>query len=361
MTPQIKSYTRRKNPQESTKSSAPSAPRTRSQVAPNWTTSESLVLVNVIAAVGREYSRALSSHQKWKIVVQNCIAMDVGRPLTQCRRKWNSLLAEYNTIKQRNCNSGVDSYWSLPAERRVELGLPENLDQELFKSIDDYVKSQKDDLESDPDTDPEAEADLLDVIAKLGSKKQKRHLKPLEARAGEKFRKCRTAENPRMIYAGEEPPRSREEKKTLASGNYNNPIILIDDDPEETTVEDKSLQVSNSLKPQTIHAPRENREKTHVAEKPQASCVEGKSQSNHAQREKITSAKQNELMVAEKLAEKIHSIVQEKLPETAGFETADLGNNEDLQNDFVRRQGDKLIAHLEEMVNISKQFTCPEE
>lgn len=156
--------------------SGAAAPRTRSQVAPDWSTKEALILVNEIAAVEGDCMKALSSYQKWKIVVENCTALDVGRTLNQCKRKWNSLLADYDQIKQWDSNSNsktnprinVDSYWSLQSEKRKEFGLPHNFDEELFKGIDDYVRAQKDQLDTDPDTDPEGEADLLDVIAKLG-------------------------------------------------------------------------------------------------------------------------------------------------------------------------------------------------
>lgn len=108
--------------------------------------------------------KALSSYQKWKIIAENCTALDVVRTANQCRRKWDSLLGEYKKIKQ----SGVDSYWPLDVDRRKELGLPDYFDQELFKGIDDLVRAQEDRSDTEPDTDPEAEADVLDVISESG-------------------------------------------------------------------------------------------------------------------------------------------------------------------------------------------------
>lgn len=146
-----------------------STPRTRSQVSPEWTAKQALILVNEIAAVEKDCSKAVSTNQKWKIIVGNCVALDVTHTLSQCRSKWNSLVIEYNQIKKwdKESESRSDFYWSLGCERRKEFGLPENFDDELFKAIDDYMWSQKEQLDTDPDTDLQ-KADLLDVIANLG-------------------------------------------------------------------------------------------------------------------------------------------------------------------------------------------------
>lgn len=167
---QKKGTKRKKGVEDSSKKSCDAgAPRTtRSQVAPDWTTKEALILVNEIAAVEGDCLRVLSSYQKWKIIVENCTVLDVPRTANQCRSKWNSLLAEYNQIKQWDSKSKTDSYCFLGCEKRKQLGLPENFDEELFKAIDDYVRAQKNCPDTDPDTDTEAQADLLGVIAKLG-------------------------------------------------------------------------------------------------------------------------------------------------------------------------------------------------
>lgn len=141
--------------------------RTRSQVAPDWTVNDSLILVNEIAAVEGECLDALSTYQKWKIIAENCNALDVNRTLNQCRRKWDSLLFEYNKIKKWESRSRNVSYWSLESEQRRELGLPVDFHRELFKVIDDLVSAQEGKSDTDPGTDPEAE-DIHEVHAECG-------------------------------------------------------------------------------------------------------------------------------------------------------------------------------------------------
>ncbi|KAK9279224.1 hypothetical protein L1049_013240 [Liquidambar formosana] len=160
--------------------------RTRSQVAPEWTVNDALILVNEIAAVEGECLKALSSFQKWKIIAENCTALDVVRTLNQCRRKWDSLRAEYNRIKQWESQSRSESFWALESEMRKEFGLPENFDMELFNAIHDLLRAQGDRSDTDPDTDPEAEGEMLDVLAETGSKKQRRRLLPRKRRIEEK-------------------------------------------------------------------------------------------------------------------------------------------------------------------------------
>lgn len=145
-----------------------SSRRTRSQVAPDWTVNDSLILVNEIAAVEGECLDALSTYQKWKIIAENCNALDVNRTLNQCRRKCDSLFFEYNKIKKWESRSRSVSFWSLESERRRELGLPVDFDRELFKAIDGLVSAQEGRSDTDPGTDPEAEDDVLEVLAEYG-------------------------------------------------------------------------------------------------------------------------------------------------------------------------------------------------
>lgn len=144
--------------------------RTRSQVAPDWRVHESLILVNELCAVeGDCLNAVLSSFQKWKIVVENCNALDVNRGLNQCRRHWASLLSDYNKIKLYNSSSSKNGYWSLEVDRRRQLGLPDNFDADLYKAVDDYDKARGGRCDTDPDTDPDAETDLLiNLIAESG-------------------------------------------------------------------------------------------------------------------------------------------------------------------------------------------------
>ncbi|CAK9169888.1 unnamed protein product [Ilex paraguariensis] len=139
--------------------------RTRSQVAPDWTVQESLILVNEINATERDCRNTLSSFQKWQIIAENCKALEVHRSMNQCKRKWDSLLAEYERIKQLESEAGPGSYWSLDGHKRRELGLADNFDTYLFKVIDDSIKGKEGRPDTDPEMDPEAEADVPEVIA----------------------------------------------------------------------------------------------------------------------------------------------------------------------------------------------------
>uniref|UniRef100_A0A2P2NJA5 Uncharacterized protein n=1 Tax=Rhizophora mucronata TaxID=61149 RepID=A0A2P2NJA5_RHIMU len=64
-------------------------------------------------------------------------------------------------------------------------------------------------------------------------------------------------------------------------------------------------------------------------------------------------------MVVENLcskAEMIHAIVQGNGPNMPHSGATDLKNAEEVHTNFVRRQGDKLIACLREVVDIHNQF-----
>lgn len=144
--------------------------RTRSQAAPDWTLQESLTLVNEIKAVEAEAGGTMSSFQKWQLTVEHCNALDVGRSMDQCKRKWESLLDDYRRVKPWEAK-----YWtaSLGDGRRKELGLPEGFDLELFEAIDGYVKMQGmdaggADTDPDQDSDPEARADDSLVFLERG-------------------------------------------------------------------------------------------------------------------------------------------------------------------------------------------------
>lgn len=109
--------------------------RTRSQAAPEWTVTELLILVNEIATVEADWSVQLSSYQQWEIISENCAVMDVDRSLAQCRRKWQSLLAEYDDFRKRQNST--------------------NLDPELFGAIERVVKGREERGEIDHESDPE--------------------------------------------------------------------------------------------------------------------------------------------------------------------------------------------------------------
>lgn len=137
--------------------------RSHLQAAAVWTVQDMRILVNEIAAVEGDCQNALSTHQKWTIIAETCTALGVVRNANQCRRKWESLVADYNLLKEWKSNSGSDSYWSLRFERRKEAGLPLDFDRDLYKAIEDFMKAP-DRADTDPESDPEArDIDLLDA------------------------------------------------------------------------------------------------------------------------------------------------------------------------------------------------------
>ncbi|CAK7354360.1 unnamed protein product [Dovyalis caffra] len=400
-----------------------STPRTRSQVSPDWTTKEALILVNEIANVEKDCSKAVSTYQKWKIIVDNCIALDVARNLNQCRSKWNSLVTEYNQIKNwdKESESRSDFYWSLDCERRKEFGLPENFDDELFKAIDDYIWGQKEHPDTDPDTDPE-KGDLLDVIANLGAKKQRRRSTSLKTHMEEKTHKCCregnshtihaeeepqercVEENPQIYFSVEKPQRVHVEEEHQESQVQENTqtycaegkiqTIHAEEGCEESPAEEHPQSYCSKEKPQTIHVEEETEERyleenhqtcctkekpwsvpaeeelqeSRVEEKPQKRCRKEKPQHGHGdekpkirrgRKKKMPSAEEMEQEMVEKLcgnAEMIHAVVNGNLPEMADLEAGDSKNIQGFKTDFIRSQGDKLIACLENIVNCISQF-----
>lgn len=148
--------------------------RTRSRAAPDWTAEESLILVNEINAVESEWGATLPSFQKWQQIVENCNALEVSRNLNQCKRRWDELLSEYRRVKHEAAAGG-----SFPAE--------------LFKAIDCCVNgrgrkngggggdseveeeeavAEKEELavlETDPDSDPEAQGPVTEFFFETGN------------------------------------------------------------------------------------------------------------------------------------------------------------------------------------------------
>uniref|UniRef100_A0A1J3GUH4 Myb-like domain-containing protein n=1 Tax=Noccaea caerulescens TaxID=107243 RepID=A0A1J3GUH4_NOCCA len=271
--------------------------RTRSQVAPDWTVKDCMILVNEIAAVEADCSNALSSFQKWTMISENCNALDVHRTLNQCRRKWDSLVSDYNQIKQWEQGRGL-SYRSLSTEKRKKLNLPGNIDNELLEAINAVVMIQEDKAGTEPDdsdSDPEAEEDseILHVITELGF-------------AGSKRSRQQT-----MVVMKENPPHKRK----------------IEEEPP-------SKRVVENIQEQGAKATNQN--KTMAEKKPV---------------EKMMTVEEVEAMKA-KLGEKadlIHAIVGRRNVTKDG-ETGD-GISVDDRLKFVRQQGDELIASLSEIVN----------
>lgn len=142
--------------------------RTRSQVAPDWSATDTLILVNEIAAVEADCLTALSTYQKWKIIAETCTALGVARNSYQCRRKWDSLLIGYNQIKQWELQSRGASYSSLDSHKKNEFGLPANFDGELFRAVDNLVRARGNQSDTDPDNDPESRFEMPDIVQELG-------------------------------------------------------------------------------------------------------------------------------------------------------------------------------------------------
>ncbi|KAG7545504.1 hypothetical protein ISN44_As12g009640 [Arabidopsis suecica] len=237
--------------------------RTRSQVAPDWAVKDCLILVNEIAAVEADCSNALSSFQKWTMISENCNALDVRRNLNQCRRKWDSLVSDYNQIKQweSQYRGSGRSYWSLSSDKRKLLNLPGNIDIELFEAISAVVMIQDEKAGTESDSDPEAQ-DIVDVTTELafvGSKRSRQRTMVMK-------------ENPPQKTNKEEPRKSRvqvntREKHITAKATHQNKTmeekkpmedIFTDEEEEEETMnieeEVEVMEAKLSYKIDLIHA-----------------------------------------------------------------------------------------------------------
>ncbi|CAN8229824.1 unnamed protein product [Cochlearia groenlandica] len=287
--------------------------RTRSQVAPDWTVKDCLILVNEIAAVESDCSNALSSFQKWTMISDNCKALDVHRTLNQCRRKWDSLVSDYNKIKQwesRDGGSVGSSYWSLRSEKRKKLNLPGDIGEELFEAINAVVMIQEDKEGTEPDSDPEAQdgSDMLDAVtvelAFAGSKRSRQQAMVV---AKEK--------TPHKTKKEEEPRRNQVQENTheqLAKTTHRNKLMEEKNPVEEISADDEE----GEEKEEPVNL-EEDREATEA-----------------------------------KLSEKtdlVHAIVGRNLAKDS--ETGDDISIRDKMK-FVRQQGEELITCLSEIVSV---------
>ncbi|OMO91098.1 hypothetical protein COLO4_18631 [Corchorus olitorius] len=301
---------------EDEKTSRPSGTRrTRSQASPQWGEQQVLILVNEIAAIEADCSNALSSFQKWKIIVQNCNALGVPHSSIQCRRKWNLLLQDYNKIKRWESQSQCDSYWNLGVERRNEFALPQDFDKDLFDAIRNVVELLDDKSGTDRDSDPEAQDDPIphthQIIANPhpGPRKQSRNLKPLRSNAEAKSSKRCAVEKAKKIH-----------------------VVQVEQPHESRVVE----------KFRTSKAEEENLGKREVEMKPMFNIEE-----------------EQQIMVARlgENAEQIHAIVEESVTDNnADQRAADLNKIDEFRTDFIRRQGDKLITCLGDILSTLNKF-----
>lgn len=132
-------------------SSGTGSRRMRSHDGQEWRVNESLILVNEIAAVEADCLKELSTHQKWRIISENCTAqLDVPRTANQCRRRWSSLVAQYTAIVSKS--------------RKIE-----RLDEDLFSAVDGVVRARAERSDSDSDSDHEAGSDSCEIVETLGN------------------------------------------------------------------------------------------------------------------------------------------------------------------------------------------------
>ncbi|KMZ62266.1 hypothetical protein ZOSMA_47G00590 [Zostera marina] len=108
---------------------------THSHIIPDWSLHEMLTLVLEIKVVyDKRGSSTISGHQKWNIIGDHLIALNICRNSSHCHRKWDSLISEHYTIKDWESRSryqtastsrsnGGDSYWCLESDKRKDLKL----------------------------------------------------------------------------------------------------------------------------------------------------------------------------------------------------------------------------------------------
>lgn len=267
---------------------------TRSQAAPDWSAWECLMLVNEINAVEGEWRQSLASFQKWQQIVENCSALDMNRSMNQCKKQWDALRNEYKKVKQWE-----GAYWSFDTTEKKELGLPEEFDKELFKAIEKHMKHKGDDPaapDTDPDSDPEARPIINKIFLQTGPKKQRKKRIPRKDKIEERFHPWRH----------------------LLSG-----IIK----PEPSALNE-------------------------IPEQPRKNIIQ------QVKPEQISEDEKQKMMAAKLLenAQLINAVLNGDLAEDIDYKLGDLKNSEAIQTDMARRQGDKIIDCLGNIVSALNQF-----
>ncbi|KAI3437295.1 Myb-like domain-containing protein, partial [Psidium guajava] len=317
--------------------------RMRSQVAPDWSAGDLLILVNEIAAVEGDCLNTLSSYQKWEIISENCTVLDVDRTANQCRRKWASLLADYRRIKQHESLSGINSYWSLGHDRRKGFGLPETFDRELFEVINNVLMVREDRADTEPDSDPEAEGGTPEAVASESGSKRKRkksgHIivqglpttSPLKGKSM-KFGVPKSV-TPKIIVQGL-PTTSPLKDNTMA-------LQISKDNTVELDVPEKCSDNTLEERPQMCRVgadatPVENPK----GKKLEESCFKDVGKTSEDEREQAMASTLREN------AELIQRIVDGSPAPDPGCGYVDVKSDENCKTEFIRGQGDKLIACL---------------
>ncbi|KZV29457.1 hypothetical protein F511_03742 [Dorcoceras hygrometricum] len=160
--------------------------RTRSKAAPDWSAEESLILVNEIHAIESEWGTTLPSYQKWKQIVDNCNSLDVNRNLNQCRRRWNEIFSEYKRVKnapggygslQADLFDAIDRCVSAKGKRGGDDEVEDEPAEEIEAAKLEDEEEDQAVMDTDPDSDPEAQGRVTKFFFEAGSKKQKRRMK----------------------------------------------------------------------------------------------------------------------------------------------------------------------------------------
>jgi len=94
------------------------------------------------------------------MISDNCATMNVLRSSNHCKRRWETLLSDYNKIRAWEINSAPvsGSYWTLQPAKMKHFCLPASFDQEVYGSMDAIIKAQEARAASaaaDTDTDSE--------------------------------------------------------------------------------------------------------------------------------------------------------------------------------------------------------------
>ncbi|XP_048133865.1 trihelix transcription factor ASR3 isoform X2 [Rhodamnia argentea] len=330
--------------------------RTRSQAAPDWSAGDLLILVNEIAAVEGDCLNALSSYQKWEIISENCTALDVDRTANQCRRKWESLLADYRRIKQHESRSGINSYWSLGHDRRNGFGLPETFDRELFEVINNILMVQEDRADTEPDSDSEAEGGTPEAVASKSGSKRKRKKSGHIIVQGLPTTSPLKDESTRFGVPKSMSPKIVVQGLPTTSPLKNNTMALqITSPSKDNTMElDVPGKCSDNIlekRPQMWCADAdvphvENREEKKLEE----SCFDdvGKTSEDEQEQAMALTLREN--------AELIQRIVDESPAPDPGCGYVDVKSDENCKTEFIRGQGDKLIACLGTIMDTLSQL-----
>ncbi|GAB4854095.1 hypothetical protein Ancab_022678 [Ancistrocladus abbreviatus] len=383
--------------------------RTRSQVAPEWSVQDALILINEISAVEGDCAKALSSYQKWTIIAENCTALEVVRNAYQCRRKWDSLLSEYKMIKGWELRSEDNVYWSIDHEMRKKLGLPIDFDEVLYSAIDTLVKAQEERSDTESDSDPEAQIDVLHE-KEFGSQKLRRRSNPQKGTAEEdhlfiekEHKKAVPTLEAEIEMLDEKPSGSknlRHRRRHQKGTNEDKVRVFIEKERKnavpvlEAEIDTLHGKASGSRKPQHrsdcqkgtteeehIFTEKECKDAVSVlvaeSDMPHERASGSKRQKRRTAEEKrrifiekehksaVPVLGENGQLLAAKVQENadiIHAILSGKANEDEESGFADLKNEEALETERTRRKADKLVVclgdlakHLEQLCTVVEE------